>query len=289
MRFASILFLFALCAIELHAQGPAIHFREIGKEAGVTKVPSARESALRRRDHLGWVALFDCDNRGKLDILVVNDSDDRASARGGVPVVTLYRQGENLKSQTSHRKRDSHGRAGDGIAGADYDNDDCRTYTSRLQRNVLYHNLGAASLRTSRRRRRTRWAFSSGGVGGLRPRRPSGFICVALRAYGHQSPAHCGKSIEEFLSQRLARGNPWTMDGESDFLFHNRGDGTFEEVSKKAGVTTPARIWTGAVWGDYDNQGWPSLLVANDTGPNFLYHNSATARLKKSHAERRWR
>jgi len=64
------------------------------------------------------------------------------------------------------------------------------------------------------------------------------------------------------------------MDGETDFLFHSRGDGTFEEVSKKAGVDDPAgRFGLGVVWGDYDNQGWPDLLVANDTGPNFLYHN----------------
>jgi hypothetical protein len=64
------------------------------------------------------------------------------------------------------------------------------------------------------------------------------------------------------------------MDGETDFLFHNRGDGTFEEVSKKAGVDDPAgHFGLGVVWGDYDNQGWPSLLVANDTGPNYLYHN----------------
>jgi hypothetical protein len=64
------------------------------------------------------------------------------------------------------------------------------------------------------------------------------------------------------------------MDGETDFLFHNRGDGTFEEVSKKAGVEDSARRFgLGVVWGDYNNQGWPSLLVANDTGPNFLYRN----------------
>jgi len=58
----------------------------------------------------------------------------------------------------------------------------------------------------------------------------------------------------------------------------------FEEVSKKAGVDDPAkRFGLGVVWGDYDNQGWPSLLVANDTGPNFLYRNKHDGTfLKKS-------
>src|SRR5258707_4711175 len=64
------------------------------------------------------------------------------------------------------------------------------------------------------------------------------------------------------------------MEGESDFLSHNRGDGTFEDVSKKADVNDPGkRYGMGAVWGDYDNDGWPDLYVANDAGPNFLYHN----------------
>ena len=72
----------------------------------------------------------------------------------------------------------------------------------------------------------------------------------------------------------LAVEAPWGMHGESDFLFHNRGDGTFEDVSKKAGVNDPeGRLGLGAVWGDYDNDGWPDLYVANDTEPNYLYRN----------------
>jgi hypothetical protein len=64
------------------------------------------------------------------------------------------------------------------------------------------------------------------------------------------------------------------MQGESDLLFHNRGDGTFEDVSKKAGVDDPDRYYgLGVEWGDYDDDGWPDLYVANDSGPNYLYHN----------------
>jgi enediyne biosynthesis protein E4 len=72
----------------------------------------------------------------------------------------------------------------------------------------------------------------------------------------------------------LVQCGPWGMLGESDLLFHNKGDGTFEEVSKKAGVDDPHHYYgLGATWGDYDNDGWPDLYVANDAGPNFLYHN----------------
>jgi len=64
------------------------------------------------------------------------------------------------------------------------------------------------------------------------------------------------------------------VDGTLPTLFHNRGDGTFEEVSKKAGMDDVNRYYgLGVIWGDYDNDGWPDLYVANDAGPNYLYHN----------------
>jgi hypothetical protein len=65
------------------------------------------------------------------------------------------------------------------------------------------------------------------------------------------------------------------MEGETDMLYHNRGDGTFEEVSKKAGVDDPEKYYgLGVTWGDYDNDGWPDLFVADDATPNHLYHNN---------------
>jgi hypothetical protein len=62
--------------------------------------------------------------------------------------------------------------------------------------------------------------------------------------------------------------------GESDFLLRNRGDGTFEDTSKKAGVSDPGHyLGMQGIWADYDNDGWPDLYVTNDGGPNYLYHN----------------
>ena len=67
---------------------------------------------------------------------------------------------------------------------------------------------------------------------------------------------------------------PWGLPGESDFLFRNRGDGTFEDVSTKADVDDPEhRYGMQGVWADYDNDGWPDLYVADDAGANYLYHN----------------
>jgi hypothetical protein len=71
------------------------------------------------------------------------------------------------------------------------------------------------------------------------------------------------------------------MEGETDLLFRNRGDGTFEEVSEKARVNDPAKMHgMGIVWGDYDADGWPDLYVTNDYGTTFLYHNQHNGTFK---------
>jgi enediyne biosynthesis protein E4 len=67
---------------------------------------------------------------------------------------------------------------------------------------------------------------------------------------------------------------PLGLPGETNLLFRNRGDGTFEEVTKKAGVYNSSGAYgMQPIWFDYDNDGWPDLYVANDAGPNYLYHN----------------
>lgn len=67
---------------------------------------------------------------------------------------------------------------------------------------------------------------------------------------------------------------PQRFKGESSSLFHNRGDGTFENVTKKAGLYDPTSKALGVAMIDYDNDGWMDLFVSNDTEPNKLYHNN---------------
>ena len=66
---------------------------------------------------------------------------------------------------------------------------------------------------------------------------------------------------------------PESYQGATNRLFRNRGNGTFEDVSRRAGVYEPTGKSLGVVAFDYDEDGWPDLAVANDTQPNFLYHN----------------
>ena len=68
---------------------------------------------------------------------------------------------------------------------------------------------------------------------------------------------------------------PRGLRGSGDTLYRNKGDGTFEDVSMKAGVAdVEGRFGMGVAWSDFDGDGRPDLYVANDTGPNYLYKNN---------------
>ena len=67
---------------------------------------------------------------------------------------------------------------------------------------------------------------------------------------------------------------PEAFKGESSTLFHNKGNGTFENVTRKAGLHDPTSKALGIALLDYDNDGWLDLFVANDTEPNKLYRNN---------------
>ncbi len=280
MRLFSIAALTLFCLLAtIPAPTPPIRFHEMGREAGLTKVPSSSMNQHYVVETIsGGVALFDCDNNGKLDILVVNDATIEQAKNGGVPMVTLYHQGENLKFTDITKDAGlTHKGWGMGIAVADYDNDGLPDiYVTGYGGNVLYHNLGNCRFEdVTEKAGVAGGGFSAGAAWADYDR--DGHLDLFVSRYVRTDLNHLPTAenpSKNFFHKGLPVENPWTMDGETDFLFHNRGDGTFEEVSKKAGVDDPAgRFGLGVVWGDYDNQGWPSLLVANDTGPNFLYHN----------------
>ena len=279
MRFFAILLTSILLPAFAGGQAPVSHFREIGKDAGLTKMPFGSKNQRYVVETIsGGVALFDCDNDGKLDILVANDATIEQAKAGGMPMVTLYHQGDNLKFTDITKEAGlAHKGWGMGIAVADYDNDGLPDiYVTGYGGNVLYHNLGNCKFEdVTEKAGVAGGGFSSGAAWADYDR--DGHLDLFVSRYVHTDLNHLPTAenpSKNFFHKGLPVENPWTMEGETDLLFHNRGDGTFEEVSKKASVDDPAaRFGLGVVWGDYDNQGWPSLLVANDTGPNYLYHN----------------
>jgi hypothetical protein len=259
---------------------PVPVFEDIGPGAGLTaRHISSKDKRYVIESMSGGIGLFDCDNDGKLDIVVVNGSTVDRYRQGGDPMVTLYHQDADLKFTDITQKAGLTRKGwGMGVAVADFDNDGLLDlYVTGYGGNVLYHNKGNCTFEDVTDKAGVRvGGFSTGAAWADYDR--DGNVDLFVSRYVHVDMDH----LPEFGSTQFCRFKgipvqcgPWGMIGESHFLFHNRGDGTFEEVSKKAGVGNPRLYYgLGAVWGDYDNDGWPDLYVANDTTPNYLYHNN---------------
>ncbi len=261
--------------------GPLPHFTDIAQQAGLTVSHiSSPDKRYVIESVSGGIGLFDCDNDGKLDIVVVNGSTvDRYRKHAGDPLVTLYHQDANLKfADITKQAGLTKIGWGMGVAVADYDNDGLPDlYVTSYGGNVLYHNLGGCKFEDVTEKAGVAvGGLSLGAAWGDYDR--DGHVDLFVSRYVHVDMNKLPElgSNEKFCRFRgvLVQCGPWGLQGESDFLFHNRGDGTFEDVSKKAGVDDPKHYYgMGVVWGDYDNDGWPDLYVANDAGPNYLYHN----------------
>ena len=256
-----------------------VRFRDIAKEAGLTTVPQTTTKRRYIVDTMsgGGVALFDCNNDGKLDVAVVRDSSIDRYLAGGDLMVTLYQQdGRGNKVHFSDVTASSgmltKGWA-TGLAVADFDNDGLPDlYVTGYDHNVLYHNLGNCKFED---------VTAKAGVGG------GGFSAGATWAdYDRDGKVdlfvarYVATDVHHLPDPKTTRYKgvlvelPDGMPGETDLLYRNRGDGTFEEVSKKAGVDNQQNLHgMGVVWGDYDADGWPDLFVTNDGAYNYLFHN----------------
>ncbi len=227
----------------------------------------------------GGVGLFDCDNDGKLDIVTVNGSTVDRYREGGDPMITLYHQEPDgtFKDITKSAGLTRRG-WGMGVAVADFDNDGwLDIYVTGYGGNVLYRNLGNCKFEDVTEKAGVRGGgFSTGAAWADYDR--DGHVDLFVSRYVHvdlNNLPEFGKGKFCRFKGLLVQCGPWGLQGESDLLYHNRGDGTFEEVSVRAGVhDSEGRFGLGVVWGDYDNDGWPDLLVANDAGANYLYHNN---------------
>jgi hypothetical protein len=163
---------------------------------------------------------------------------------------------------------------GMGIGVGDFDNDGLPDlYVTGYGHNALYHNLGECKFEDVTKKAGLEvGGFSTGAAWTDYDR--DGFLDLFVARYVHTDVHHLPNPAQSSGYKGVLLELPDNMEGETDFLFHNRGDGTFEDVSEKAGVNDPHKLHgMGVVWGDYDNDGWPDLFVTNDSGWNFLYHN----------------
>ena len=192
----------------------------------------------------GGVGFIDCDNDGHLDVVTVNGSNVERYRQGGDLMVTLYHQ--DLVKDGIPRFTDITQPAGltrrgwgMGVAVADFDNDGNQDlYITGFGGNVLYRNLGNCKFEDVTDKAGLRvGGFSAGAAWGDFDR--DGRVDLFVARYVHLDIDHLPEfgSKEDscmVMSVKVQCG-PLGLQGESDFLFRNRGDGTFEDVSKRAG------------------------------------------------------
>lgn len=269
-----------LCGSAVSKEGE-VRFTDITAEAGITFVnSSSSEKKFIVESMSGGVALFDFDGDGRLDIYLTNSNTvENALAGKPAPRAALYR---NLGNG---RFTDVAGRGGVadpgwamGVSVADYDNDgDDDLYVTCFGPNRLYRNRGdgtfedvTAKAGADDRRFSTGSAWGDYDLDGDLDLMVTNYVDFKL----NDLPQFGKGTLCQYRNVPVQCG-PRGLPGAGDSLFRNNGDGTFSDVSKKAGVDDPSGHYgLGVVWSDLDDDGWPDIFIANDATPNYFYRNN---------------
>jgi enediyne biosynthesis protein E4 len=229
------------------------------------------------------VALLDYDNDGWLDIYLVNGSTIAAlKGKEAAPrAMLLHNNHDGTFSDVTDKAGLANERWGFGVAVGDFDNDGWPDlYVSNFGKNRLYHNNHDGTFTdVAEKAGVTLGGWSTGASWGDYDR--DGKLDLFVPGYVKfdvDHPAVAGKEgipagFCQFRGVAVMCG-PRGLAGESDHLFHNNGDGTFSDVSVKAGVADPKGYYGFAsAFVDVDDDGWLDLAVANDSVPKYLYRN----------------
>lgn len=229
----------------------------------------------------GGVAIFDCDNDGRMDLFFTNG----AALKDPMPKGELPDKREpKYWNRLYHQKTDGtfadvtehaglKGEAfGMGVASADYDNDGyVDLYVTGYGENHLYHNNGNGTFSDVTKKLGVAaggWSTSAGWIDYDRDGRPDLFVARYLDWDFEKGAALCGDS-----KGTRAYCHPENFQGAANLLYHQKQDGTFEDSSAKAGVADPGGKALGVALADFDNDGWLDIFVANDSVRQSLYHN----------------
>jgi hypothetical protein len=229
------------------------------------------------------VALLDYDNDGWLDIYLVNGSTFEAlKGKESAPrAMLLHNNHDGTFTDVTEKAGVANLRWGFGVAVADYDNDGWPDiYVANFGKNRLYHNRHDGTFTdVAEKVGVALGGWSTGPTWGDYDH--DGLLDLFVPGYVKFDPDHppiAGNGVipPNFCQFRgiAVMCGPRGLPGESDHLFHNNGDGTFTDVSVKAGVSNPNGYYgLAAVFVDVDDDGWLDLAVANDSVPNYLYRN----------------
>ncbi len=283
----SLCFLGALCVSGANAPANGQRFTEISGPAGITfKHVLSPEKKYIAESMGGGVALLDYDNDGYLDVYFVNSlTVDLAKARQKTVSALYHNNGNNTFTDVTNTAGVGDIGFGMGVAVADFNNDGfADLYVTCLGPNHLFKNNGNGTFTDVTVKARVddpRWStgaafldFDKDGKLDLFVSNYVGFDFNNLPEFG------VGRTCQ-FKGVPVQCG-PRGLPGAGDSLYRNNGDGTFSDVSKKAGVSDPNGYYgLGVISSDFDEDGFVDIFVANDSTPNFFYHNNGDGTFKE--------
>ena len=277
----------ALLALELSAAGcfaqapkgadraAGITFRDITQRAGIHFLHN--NGAFGKKylpETMGpGVAFIDYDNDGWPDIFLVNGTDwPGQPAKHSTPKL-YHNNHDGTFTEVTHKAGLDIEIFGMGVAVGDYDNDGYDDlFITAMGQSRLFHNNGNGTFSDVTQKARL-----------LGPKEFS----TSAAWVDYDKDGKLDLVVANYVEWSLDGDLYCTLDGKSKSyctpesykgtavrLWHNRGDGTFEDVTKKAGLGDKTSKTLGIALLDYDNDGWPDLLFSNDTQPNKLYRNN---------------
>ena len=217
-------------------------------------------------------AWFDYDRDGDLDIYFVNGASLPGAELDPSPTNLLFRNnGDKTFTDVTEEAKVGDGAYGFGCCVGDYDNDGwLDLYVTNFGANILYRNNGDGSFTD---------VTEAAGVGDDRWSSSAAFA-------DYDKDGDLDLFVANYLDYRLKDNaicyrsdvqiycSPADFSGIADVLYRNNGDGSFTDVTRESGVFNAEGKGLGVAWGDYDNDSYPDVFVANDTTADMLYLNN---------------
>ena len=284
-RLAAIFLLFVLSvsAAETGKTPPLANFVDRAQKAGLTmtQVFGGKDTKKYIIETTGTgVAIFDYDNDGWPDIFLVNGTTLEGFPAGTAPTNHLYRnQHDGTFADVTAKAGLAANGWGQGVCVGDYDNDGWEDlYVTYYGKNRLYHNQGGVFTEVG----------EQSGVAGTGKAWGTGCAFVDYDRDGRLD-LMVANYVDFDLSSAPAPGErascvwkgvpvmcgPRGLPGAKNILYHNQGNGKFEDVTTKAKIDQTSGHYAFSVSTfDFDDDGWPDIYVACDSTPSILYHNN---------------
>lgn len=266
-----------------------VNFVNVGKEAGLNALTifggEHKNKYLLETTGCG-VAFYDYDNDGWLDIFLVNGWRLEGFPKGQEPVCHLFKNNrDGTFTDVTAKAGFTHTGWGQGVCIGDYDNDgNDDLFVTYFGKNVLYHNNGDGTFTDVSEKAgvsgaKIRWATGCAFLDYDRDGKLDLFVANYIDLDLKTAPVpESGPCLYKGIM--VACGPPG-LNGDSNILYHNNGDGTFTDVSEKAGILKANGTYgLGVLVGDFDNDGFPDIYVANDSTASAMYQNMKNGTFK---------